>query len=402
MNFKGIGIARIIVRLIILGGISFFQPEKTFADDLPWPGGERSRIDITKSDMGNNLSGATWNSLTKKLWIVSNDGVFWRMSVAQGADPLLSSSWTVDTDGQGHTAKWTVGDDTETIAQADLNEATVYLGLERPGPGCQIREYDVSGQLGTAILQNTWDLQAIIPVLTFNGIEALTFVPDAWLKAKNFIDKNGKPYIASVFGTGGLFFAGYQPTAHIFVFDLNRNSLNHSSAEYIFVGEYTAGPAGEQTEIAGMEFDRSDGVLYSYHNYGISNQVGQNDKLLALNITPEVNNTVKTLPVLKSWIGPRINNNEGIAFCSNDEPNSTGNRNFFLTTDGGGVPGSLGIYPSFPLYPTAPPTSRKILPQVAFGGGWYTAFYFANTGRFLHQFSLASSVILEPLLLFHP
>jgi hypothetical protein len=359
-------IARIILLLAFLSGLSFSLSGNAFADDLLWPGGEASRIDITQPDMGDNLSGATWNTKTKKLWVVSNDGIFWRMSVAPGADPLLSSSWKVDTDGQGHTAKWTVGDDTESIAQADLSEETVYLGLERPGPGCQIREYDVSGQLGTAVLKNKWDLLAVIPLVNYNGIEGLTFVPDVWLKANKFVDKNGQPYTASVFGTGGLFFAGYQPTAHIFVFDLNRNSSNHSNADYIFVGEYTAGPAGEQTEIAGMEFDRSDGVLYSYHNYGISNQAGQNDKLLALHITPEGSAIIKTLPVLKSWIGPHINNNEGIAFCSNDEPNATGNRYFFLTTDGGGVPGSLGIYPSFPLNFMVPATARKTLPQLAF------------------------------------
>jgi hypothetical protein len=319
--------------------LTLVASKEVLAEDLPWPGGDEStRIDITRFDMGNNMSGAVWNYETHKLWVVSNSGIFWRMSQS---DPAIPDSWVVDTEGD-HEAKWIVGGDTEAIAQADWNEETIFVGVEQPSR--MIREYDVSGNLGDVSLQNTWILDEQMGSGDNFGLEALTFVPDEWLLSKNFVDKNGNLYTSSVYGTGGLFFAGLQANAHIYVFDLNRNSQNHNNAEYVFVGEYTTG----QDEIAGLEFDRSNGILYSYHNYGNSSGGGSNDKLQALDITATGEGSIKSFPILVSWLGPRIHNNEGIALASNEDCDSSGNRNFFLSTDDGGNDNSVGIYPLFP------------------------------------------------------
>jgi hypothetical protein len=302
-----------------------------------WPGGsEGLRIDITQSDMGTNMSGVVWNTTTEKLWVVSNSGIFWRMSCDE--DCHDGDNWDVDDMPAAKVpCKWTCGGDTEAITLgADLEEDVVFVGIERSGGVHRyIKEYDVSVP-GTATLNNTWELTEMNIGAENSGLEALTFVPDCWLDALGFVDSDGNSYTESVYGTGGLFFAGLQANAHIYVVDLDREH----SGSYTFVGEYTTG----QSEIAGMEFDRTAGTLYSYHNYNPSS----NDVLQTLDIASTAGE-LRAFPVLGSWYGPRVANNEGIAVASNDGcPLSENDRWFFLTTDDGGTSNSVGIYPKFP------------------------------------------------------
>ncbi len=304
-------------------------------NNCAWPGGaENTRIDITESDMGGNMSGAVWNPVTEKLWVVSNSGIFWRMSCTGNCS--LAGSWSVDGSGS---AKWSIGSDTEAITQASWNDDSVFIGIEQSGGNRLIREYDVSGALGTISLQDTWTLTEMNTGATNSGLEALTFVPDAWLATHQFRDAGGNLYTSSVFGTGGLFFAGLQANAHVFVFDLDRSTPGN----YIFVGEFTTG----QSEIAGLEFDRSNGLLYSYHNYGNSSGGGSNDKLQALDITAS-GSGVRQLPSRGMWLGPRVHNNEGLALLPNDDCDTGSNRFFFLVTDDAGTSNSVGIYDLFP------------------------------------------------------
>ena len=333
----------VIIFFVLVGFPAMIAIEKSWGSDLPWPGGsEATRVDITQPDMGGNMSGVVWNDKTGKLWLVSNSGIFWRMSCLPGADPALPSSWVVDTDG-GYTAKWNVGGDTEAITQADWSEEAVFVGVERySGNHRLIREYDVSGDLGTVSLTNTWDLSEMQTGSSNSGLEALTFVPDRWLRNKEFVDQKGNQYFGSVYGTGGLFFAGLQDNAHVHVFDLDRNPASPQGT-YTFVGEYTTG----QTEIAGLEFDRSAGVLFSYHNYNWRHSDPE-DRLQALSISAAGAGTVKAFPTIFCWLGPRIENNEGIALAPDACSAASTTRFFFLTTDDGGTGDSVGIYPLFP------------------------------------------------------
>ncbi len=317
------------------------------AEERPWPGGgESERVDITQSDMGNNMSGAVWNPERHKLWLASNSGIVWRMSCGSGLDPLDPASWSVDTSG-GDRAKWSIGGDTEAITLADWDEDVIFVGVERSnGNHRLIREYDVSGTLGTATLTNAWDLLEMQIGADNYGLEALSFVTDAWLAYCLFVDQNGNPYPQSAYGTGGLFFAGLQDNAHIYVFDLDRRPGSPQGA-YTFVGEYDTG----QTEIAGLEFDRSTGVLYAWHNYDWRTS-DPDDRLQALSLDPEGTGPVKTLQPIRTWLGPRVANNEGIALVSIREGNAFNERIFFLATDGAGISNSVGIYPRFPFWHT--------------------------------------------------
>ncbi len=341
---KGWGIACLALALLVPSAGGGRPP----AGEKPWPGGSESeRVDITQPDMGNNMSGAVWNPTREKLWLVSNSGIVWRMSCGSGLDPLDAASWTVDFEG-GYAAKWIVGDDTEAITQAGWDDEAIFVGVERDGGGRRlVREYDVSGNLGVVSLTNTWTILEMQSGAANSGLEALTFVPDDWLAHGGFVDRNGDPYPASVFETGGLFFAGLQSNGHVFVVDLDRR-VGSPAGTYAFVGEYETG----QTEIAGLEFDRSNGALLSWHNYDWRTS-DPDDRLQVLLLSPLGSGTIKLLPAARIWLGPRVANNEGIALVSVAEAFGHG-RMFFLTTDGGGTSNSVGIYPSFPIWHDLP------------------------------------------------
>ncbi|MFH1379256.1 MAG: fibronectin type III domain-containing protein [bacterium] len=342
-------INRTITALIINLSVFFICGALTvlYAID-PWPGGARENI--TQANMGSNLSGAVWNSDTDKLWLVSNSGYVWRISY--NGSWVVEGYWDVDT--ASLRGLYSDEHDTEAITQGvwtGVDSDVVFLGVEQINDGTADRNYRLIKELdfssGSPVLNNTWDVTQMRIGANNSGLEALTFVPDAWLSSLNFTDQNGNLYTSSSFGTGGLFFAGLQGNAHIYVFDLDRTTPGN----YIFVGEFTTG----ESEIAGLEFDRSTGVLFSYHNYGYYGG-GSDDHLQALSITTSGTGT-KAFPVLKSWYGPRIANNEGIAIESIDE-GVAGQRNFFLTTDDGGTD-SLGLYKEFPcdIFGNQPPTA---------------------------------------------
>jgi hypothetical protein len=114
-------------------------------------------------------------------------------------------------------------------------------------------------------LLRSWDLLPMLFGLANEGLEALTFVPDAALTAMGFVDSTGTPYTTSHFGTGGLFFAGHQTNAKIYVFDIDRTNLG-LNLPFVHVTTITT----NQTEIASLTFDRDTGLLYAWHDAAIN------------------------------------------------------------------------------------------------------------------------------------
>ena len=248
----------------------------------PWPGlpADASRIDITQSDQGGNMSGAFWNPLTQKLWVISNSGSFWRMGCASGQNCMQASSWSSE-------KKWTIGGDIEAITQASLSEAVVYIGVERDGNGHRlIRKCNVPDSSSSADCSRSWDLLEMYTPNANSGLESLTFVPDSWLTRRGFKTSGGSTYTGSAYGSGGLFFAGLQAgPANIFVYDINVNV----SESYTFLGSFSIG----QSELAELFFDRSAGILFSYTNRGSFSKPGT---------VPEFTIT-KVLPLLATMNG---------------------------------------------------------------------------------------------------
>lgn len=264
------------------------------------------------NDFYSDLSGASWNAVTRRLWVCRN---------GPGGDQ--SKFWALREDGSGtfvvderdgRRAEWTGFGDLESITQADLARDVVYLLVEGEE---SVKAFDVS-TYGTAVPGVVWNLRAYLPLNAGSGAEGLTFVPDAALSAAGFVDRNGAP-TTSRRGMGGLMFVGHQNGGALFVFDLDP------AGGFDFVGEYRTSSA----ETAGLEFDRSTGVLWIWHD-----DVDTLEKA-SLRSSPVSGQTYRRIETLSVFSGPSRENNEGIAVFGVEDCRN-GVRDFFMTVDGGG------------------------------------------------------------------
>jgi hypothetical protein len=301
--------------------------------DCNWPAeSSGSSLNLTSiegllvNDFHSDLSGAVWNPVSRQLWVATNNGP--------------SMIWVVEENGvggfdigsqAGTRGQWSDFEDLEGLTLADFDEPeTLYLVIERLN---RIREFDLS-VYGTATLVNEWDTSPHMPDAGNDGAEAITFVPDEYLVRHGFVDGSGNPY-ESTQGMGGIMLVGHQSGGFVYAFDLNRDT-----GEFIFVGQYQT----DRNETAGLEFDRSTGLLYIWH--------GANH--LALEVTrlsSTLNASDRKLDTVKVYSGPApilfgSTNYEGIAIASNEDC-LLDQRDFFLTIDGGGF-WSLLDFQQFP------------------------------------------------------
>ncbi|MBW1808638.1 MAG: hypothetical protein JRJ87_10625 [Deltaproteobacteria bacterium] len=274
----------------------------------------------------SDLSGAVWNPVARLLWVVRNGGPSKIWAVTE------TDTGSFEIDYQDFLrGEWTDFADLEGITQADFYEThTVYLIIEGQE---RIKEYDLS-VYETAVLVNDWDTSAYLPAACGSGAEGITFVPDSFLAAQGFVDNDGNPY-TSVNGMGGLMLVGHQNGGKIYAFDLDRDQQT-----FVFVGEYLT----DATETAGLEFDRSTGLLYIWHGGGFNTL-----EVTRLSSQPVGNDRVLTS--VKVYGGPEpvpfgSENYEGVAVIGADECDND-QRGIFLTIDGGGFY-SLLWYRDFP------------------------------------------------------
>lgn len=282
----------------------------------PWPAESYTQaVKLTEIDAGLNAinwSGAFWNPETGTLWLACNSGYFWAL-VENG-----TGSFMVATNAAGTAAKWSPGNDLEGICQADLSQPIVYL-MDENG---WIREYDVS-DYGVVQENRNWDIRAECPeVGGILGPEGITFVPDEWLARQGFRQTNGNLYV-STNGMGGLMFVGHQDGGYIHVFDLNP-----ANSQYGYVGRYKTG----QPETAGLEFDRSTGKLYIWHNYG-------NNSLEVTELNSYVDGSERRFRPLIEYAGPRAGNLEGFALAPTQDTN-----NWCFITDDDNVGGEAVMW----------------------------------------------------------
>ncbi|MBM4143756.1 MAG: hypothetical protein FJ225_09240 [Lentisphaerae bacterium] len=217
----------------------------------PWPG-ETWPASSNLSFVGasaphpwtSNLSGAYWNPVTRRLWVVNNSGSF-SVIKEDGAGSFVA---------ERHYAP---GGDLEGITQADALTNAVYLLVENAE---DIREYRVSD----GALIRTWDLTPTVGALANSGTEGIAFVPDAWLAAGGFRDGSGNIYTNSVHGTnglGGIMLVAVQGTGaanygYVHAVDLKKDGT------HTCVGRYKT----SRNESCDLAFDASIGALYILHN----------------------------------------------------------------------------------------------------------------------------------------
>jgi len=257
----------------------------------PWPAEPwTSAKTLTHLDPAfrNNMSGAFYNPKTETFWVCCNGGpsAFWALKKDE------DGGWAIATKGEKQ-AKFNLGrGDLEGICQVDYGADTVYLMVERAD---HINEYDVS-DYGAAKLKNSWDVSAHVPTKDGAGSEGIVFVPDEWLKKDGFTDADGKPY-ASKGGMGGLMFVAHQYGGRIYVFDLSVGKK-----DVHFVGAYKT----SRRESSGLEFDRTSGLLYIWHNTGVN-------FLEVTKLSSYTDANERRLSTVTEFIGPKKGNLEGIA-----------------------------------------------------------------------------------------
>lgn len=285
------------------------------------------------NDFHDDLSGASWNPLTRMLSVCRN-----------GPSATTSKLWVLREDGAGsfvvdtragQRGEWTNFGDLEAITQVDFAADRV-LALAEDAE--VIREYDVS-VYGTAILLRTWNTASFLPSSGGFGAEGLAFVPDSALAAQGFVDASGAPRV-STRGMGGLAFVGHQNGGRIYVFDLAP-----ATTAFDFVGAFLTGAA----ETAELCFDRPSGQLYALHGEGVntievltlaSTVVGAEREFVpALTYAPPAGMAAGT-------------NLEGLALVTWNDC-AAGDRSLFLTIDDGGAT-SLVRFREFPCAESAP------------------------------------------------
>jgi hypothetical protein len=288
------------------------------------------------NDFYQDLSGAFWNPVTRRLWVCRN---------GPGGDN--SKMWVIKENGSGgyeidyragNRGEWTGFGDFEDLTQADLSADLVYTITESDGRtafsegDARIREYDVA-VYGTVALNRSWDITGYIPAYDgSSGAEGIAFIPDEYLQAAGFVDEAGNPYVSQN-GMGGLMFVAHQNGGRLYAFDLNR-----SNGTFTYVGAYETG----YSESCALAFDRSEGLLYVFHG-------ADYNRTEVVTLGSSLQGGERRLNQVMMYASPGTGNLEGIAVVSNADC-AAGMREFFLAIDGGGAT-SLLRFAQFPCCP---------------------------------------------------
>ncbi|MCA9375923.1 MAG: SdiA-regulated domain-containing protein [Candidatus Doudnabacteria bacterium] len=184
-------------------------------------------------------SGLLWNDVTRHLFTVSDDGKITRMQLdgTEQETRILSKAG--------------VGRDFEAITQVDPEASTVYIGLEHPD---SILEYNWDTQ---TFAEKQWDLTSVLTGANNQGLEGLTFVPNAFV-----------PEVMEPSASGGLFYAAVQRTPVpggdvrddylIYAFDID---LSQSGQIVNWWGIPV--PAGTPTnDVSDLSFNPATGLIY--------------------------------------------------------------------------------------------------------------------------------------------
>lgn len=298
-----------------------------------WPAEEPDDADnlsLLEPGFLSNLSGAAWNPLSQTLWVASNGGParVWAVDLSDPDQPFIPEDGELRAEW-GYEASFR---DMEALTFVDVDETTVLFTLAEDDN--TITRWDLS-EFGAARRVIEWDVAELLPPPTgWVGAEGLTFVPDAFLEAQGFRDSQGE-LASSSRGLGGLMFVGHQSGGVIYALDLDPYVRSAT-----LVGEYlTAG-----LEIAGLEFDRSTGLLFIWHG-------GSDLSLELARLSSSDGNGMRRLDPVRVYRGPGVpeggsSNLEGFAIAGIEDC-VDGKRSAFLTTDDGGL-WSLLAYRDFP------------------------------------------------------
>ena len=280
----------------------------------PWVGGEEHSIPI--SGGGADLSGATWNPSSQSLWVVRQNRQIWEFAYETDNFQLQQTLMLPSA----------IGSDIEACAQVNQwDTEELYTLAENEGRLARIADVG-----GTPTVLCSWNLQGtnngnnMPPETNGLGAEGLEFVPDANLLSAGFRFPDGTPFNGSAKGMGGLIFVGHQLGGRLHVFDINpdvpQDFINH--------GSFTT----SETEIAGLHFDRTNGLMHVWHNTSSGNVMSISSL--------SSDDSIGTIDTIERYDSDMPSGNlEGITIVNLESCGEFGSeeleRVIFLTRDGG-------------------------------------------------------------------
>lgn len=230
-----------------------------------WPGGSSVADACEKGEFEDNLSGIYVGKDAISSWAVQNSGFLYKLGLnAMGL-------WLMPSEGDWGSGKQilfpdgTGIPDAEDIAMTDDPEL-VYVCTERDDSSgnsktsrLSILNYDITSNDTKLVALNEWKLNKYLPQTDSNlGLEALTWVPDSYLTAHNFIDESKD----STYSPGnypnhgnGLFFVGMESDGKVYVF-----ALNHNSGEASFLTDFKT----EHNSVMALHFDSDVNYLWTH------------------------------------------------------------------------------------------------------------------------------------------
>lgn len=177
--------------------------------------------------------------------------------------------------------------------------------------------YDVTDAGMSLMAQKEWNVTSVLPKVGANlGIEAITFVPDADLTDRGFLDDSTQSaYDPTAYGQhgGGVFFVGVEGTGN-----LHGLVLGHEDGSFHLVSTLSSPFAG----VMSLEYDRDSHYLWVGCDATCDNQVAVYDLGASLTLLRRFERPAQ-LP---------NSDNEGIAIAPDSEC-SGGLKNFFWTDD---------------------------------------------------------------------
>lgn len=214
----------------------------------PWPGGDAVRTVDPAGVLGGNISGLVYQGGDRSgrgtLWAVQNgpgtlfqlvwDGAQWVPAAGEWAagKPLRFPDGTGDVDAEGVT----VGPDGALYVSVERDNSA--SGVSRLG----VLRVDPSAPGAELVASTEWPLVADLPPVGANaGLEAITWVPDAYLVEHGFRDeRTGGAYDPAAYpGHGsGLYLVGLEANGAVYAYALA------SDGTYAKVATVTSGFTG--------------------------------------------------------------------------------------------------------------------------------------------------------------
>ncbi len=234
---------------------------------ITWPGGNAVVTVDVANTFASNLSGLIYEpaqgTTPPVLWGVQNGPSKLYRLLFDG------TNWVSDTDNGwagGKTELYTTstgGPDSEGVTKAAFGSTGLYVSTERDNSNNTVSRlsvllYDSSTTDSTLTATRDWNLTADLPVAGANlGLEAIAWVPDAYLVSKGFIDEStNHAYDPSLYGShaGGIFFVGLEQNGMIYGY-----ALDHVGGGFTKVATIASG----NPSIMDLSFDRDVGYLWA-------------------------------------------------------------------------------------------------------------------------------------------